>query len=155
VAGADRSVFDLLPEARVILDEPEALAQELDRTWTRISEAHEASGVGDLVRPTDLYLSPETWSEEASKLPGANLEYLAIASDAGLPEAVFVSQPAMRFHGAVPAMIEEVQKLVTADTQVILAVPNTGEVERLADMFTEYNASYRLGSRTRSGESYA
>jgi len=40
-------------------------------------------------------------------------------------------------------------------TQVVLAVPNTGEVERLADMFTEYNASYRLGSRTRSGESYA
>ncbi len=37
----------------------------------------------------------------------------------------------------------------------MLAVPNTGEVERLADMFTEYNASYRLGSRTRGGESYA
>ena len=34
-------------------------------------------------------------------------------------------------------------------------MPNTGEVERLADMFTEYNASYRLGTRTRSGESYA
>jgi transcription-repair coupling factor (superfamily II helicase) len=52
-------------------------------------------------------------------------------------------------------MIEQVQKLVAGGTQVILAVPNTGEVERLADMFTEYNASYRLGSRTRSGESYA
>ncbi len=52
-------------------------------------------------------------------------------------------------------MIEQVQKLVTGGTQVVLAVPNTGEVERLADMFTEYNASYRLGSRTRSGESYA
>jgi hypothetical protein len=52
-------------------------------------------------------------------------------------------------------MIEQVQKLVGGGTQVILAVPNTGEVERLADMFTEYNASYRLGSRTRSGESYA
>ena len=52
-------------------------------------------------------------------------------------------------------MIEEVQKLVAGGTQVVLAVPNTGEVERLADMFTEYNSSYRLGSRTRSGESYA
>ncbi len=36
VAGADRTIFSLLPEARVILDEPEALAQELEKTWGRI-----------------------------------------------------------------------------------------------------------------------
>ena len=32
---------------------------------------------------------------------------------------------------------------------MLFAVPNTGEVERLADIFTEYNVSFRLGSRTR------
>jgi len=52
-------------------------------------------------------------------------------------------------------MIEEAQKLVRDGKQVLFVVPNTGEVERLADVFTEYNASFRLGSRTRSGESYA
>ncbi len=52
-------------------------------------------------------------------------------------------------------MTEAVQKLTTSGSRVILAAPNTGEVERLADIFTEYNASYRLGSRTRGGESYA
>src|ERR1700741_1759587 len=41
VAGADRSIFELLPDARVILDEPEALGQELDKVWARIEEAHE------------------------------------------------------------------------------------------------------------------
>ncbi len=163
VAGADRSIFGLLPEARVILDEPEALMQELDKVWGRIEEAHERSGVGNLVRPADLYLTPESWREQTAALAGADLEYLAVARgahEAGAekaekPEAAFFSQPVTRFHGAVPAMIEQVQKLVVGGTQVILAVPNTGEVERLADMFTEYNASYRLGSRTRSGESYA
>ena len=160
VAGADRSIFGLLPEARVILDEPEALAQELDKFWARIEEAHERSGVGNLVRPADLYLTPESWREKTAALPGADFEYLAMAREAReaherRTEAAFLSQPATRFHGAVPAMIEQVQKLVGGGTQVILAVPNTGEVERLADMFTEYNASYRLGSRTRSGESYA
>jgi transcription-repair coupling factor (superfamily II helicase) len=157
VAGADRSIFGLLPEARVILDEPEALALELDKVWARIEEAHERSGVGNLVRPADLYLTPEQWREQTAALSGADFEYLAVAREAheGRAEAAFLSQPATRFHGAVPAMIEEVQKLVVGGTQVILAVPNTGEVERLADMFTEYNAAYRLGSRTRSGESYA
>jgi transcription-repair coupling factor (superfamily II helicase) len=38
---------------------------------------------------------------------------------------------------------------------VLVAAPNTGEVERLADFFTEYGVSFRLGSRTRGGESYA
>ena len=38
---------------------------------------------------------------------------------------------------------------------MLIAVPNTGEVERLADIFSEYAVSFRLGSRTRSGESYA
>src|SRR6202041_511805 len=37
----------------------------------------------------------------------------------------------------------------------LLAVPNNGEVERLADIITEYNVSFRLGTRTRGGESYA
>jgi transcription-repair coupling factor (superfamily II helicase) len=154
VAGADRSIFGLLPEARVILDEPEALGVEIDKVWARIEEAHERSGVGNLVRPADLYLTPENWREKTSALAGADFEYLAMARE-GRTEAAFLSQPATRFHGAVPAMIEQVQKLVVGGTQVVLAVPNTGEVERLADMFTEYNVSYRLGSRTRSGESYA
>jgi transcription-repair coupling factor (superfamily II helicase) len=155
VAGANRTVFDLLPEARVILDEPETLQQELDKIWARIGEAHERSGVGNLVPPTDLYLTPEVWREKTAAMTGANFEYLGIANDGGIPEAAFLSQPAARFHGAMPAMVEEVKKLVSGGTQVILAAPNTGEVERLADIFTEYNASYRLGSRTRGGESYA
>lgn len=154
VAGADRTIFSLLPDARVILDEPEALAQELDKVWSRIQEAHERSEIGNLVRPADLYLPPESWRETIALLPGADFEYLAIARE-GKTEAAFLSQPAPRFHGAMPAMTEQVQKLVAAGTRVILAAPNTGEVERLADIFTEYNASYRLGSRTRSGESYA
>src|ERR1700678_4578330 len=154
VAGADRSIFGLLPDAQIILDEPETLRLELDKVWARIEEAHERSEIGNLVRPSDLYLTPESWREKTAALPGADFEYLALARE-GRTEANFLSQPATRFHGAVPAMIELVQKLVAGGTQVMLAAPNTGEVERLADMFTEYNASYRLGSRTPSGESYA
>src|SRR5437588_13001982 len=61
VAGADRTIFDLLPRALVITDEPENLKPEFEHTWSRIEEAHERSGVGNLVRPADLYLSPEEW----------------------------------------------------------------------------------------------
>jgi transcription-repair coupling factor (superfamily II helicase) len=52
-------------------------------------------------------------------------------------------------------MLEEVQKQIAERNRVLIAVPNTGEVERLADIFSEYSVSFRLGSRTRGGESYA
>src|SRR3954468_18910811 len=48
VAGSDRTVFDLLPNAAVLLDEPDLLRAEFDRFWTRVNEMHERSGVGNL-----------------------------------------------------------------------------------------------------------
>ena len=158
----------------MVLDEPELLMKELEKNWARVEEAHERSGVGNLVRPTDLYLTPEKWQETVRLLPGVDLGIFGDRAGSGSgrsggwsdgrPEPVranqaesgtFLSQPAPRFHGNVQSMIEEVKKLTAGGTRVILAAPNTGEVERLADIFTEYNASFRLGSRTRGGESYA
>src|SRR6202008_2672917 len=155
VAGADRTVFDLLPNAAVLLDEPDLLRSEFDRFWTRVEEAHERSGVGNLVRPNDLYLPPEGWWEKVTTLTGAELEHLGITQGAVDSYVSILTQPTPRFHGAVPAMLDEVKKLTASGNQVLFSVPNTGEVERLADIFTEYNASFRLGSRTRGGESYA
>src|SRR5579863_4527427 len=155
VAGADHTIFDLLPRAAVLLDEPDLLRAEFDRFWTRVEEAHERSGVGNLVRPTDLYLQPDDWWKTVASLTGANVEHLGITRTSEDDTVTFLTQPTPRFHGAVPTMLEEVQKLTGAGNQVLFSVPNTGEVERLADIFTEYNVSFRLGSRTRGGESYA
>jgi transcription-repair coupling factor (superfamily II helicase) len=161
IAGAELSVFDLLPRAAVILDEPDLLRAEFERFWARVEEAHERSGVGNLVRPADLYVTPEDWWNKVTAITGANVEHLGITrsdeadSTAGVTSVAFLTQPTPRFHGAVPSMLEEVQKLTAEGKQVMFAVPNTGEVERLADIFTEYNVSFRLGSRTRGGESYA
>src|SRR5580700_7829739 len=155
VAGADSSIFDLLPSAAVLLDEPDQLQQEFDRFWTRVQEAHERSGVGNLVRPEDLYLPPDAWWQKTANLPGADIEHLGITRSLEEDAVTFLTQPSPRFHGAVPAMLAEFQKLNSDGKRVLFAVPNTGEVERLADVFTEYNVSFRLGSRTRGGESYA
>jgi len=155
VAGADRTVFDLMPRAVVLADEPDTLRNEFDRAWARIEEAHERSEVGNLVRPTDLYLPPEEWWTRLATLPGADLEHLEIARPGQADTASFHSQPAQRFHSSVPALLEEVRKQLGDQNRVLIAVPNIGEVERLADLFSENALSFRLGSRTRGGESYA
>src|SRR4029077_13790545 len=156
VARESRSLFELLAHAAVLTDERDNLRQELDRTWTRIEEAHERSGIGNLVKPTDLYLSPDDWWQNLATFRGADVEHLGITrAEQQETSMQFPSHPTPRFHGSVPAMLEEVQKLIANGTSVVFAAPNTGEVERLADIFSEYNVSFRLGSRTRGGESYA
>ena len=156
VAGANSTIFDLIPSAAVLLDEPHQLTEEFDRFWTRVADVHERSGVGNLVRPEDLYLAPEDWWQKTSTLPGADIEHLGITRSLDdHSEVSLLTQPSPRFHGAVPTMLQEVQKLNADGKRVLFAVPNIGEVERLADVFTEYNVSFKLGSRTRGGESYA
>jgi transcription-repair coupling factor (superfamily II helicase) len=155
VAGSAGTVFDLLPDAAVIADEPELLNVELEQFWERVSDAHERSGVGNLVRPSDLYISPEEWPNKLQSIPGIDLEHLGVTRGEDLETVELHTQPSPRFHGSIPMMLEEVKKQLAANHRVLVAAPNTGELERLADFLTEYAVSFRLGSRTRGGESYA
>jgi transcription-repair coupling factor (superfamily II helicase) len=155
VAGSSHSLFDLVPNTILMIDEPSALHSGFEHVWTRIEAVHESSGVGALVEARDLYFSPEEWWRKIETIPGADVEHLAITKTDEVPALSFHSQPAQRFHGSIPAMLEEVKKQISEGRRVLIAVPNTGEVERLADIFSEYGVSFRLGSRTRGGESYA
>src|SRR5207302_9435106 len=83
VAGADSNIFDLIPRAAVLLDETDQLKQEFDRFWARVEEAHERSGVGNLVKPADLYLPPDGWWQRAGALAGADIEHLGITRGPG------------------------------------------------------------------------
>ena len=74
--------------------------------------------------------------------PAQMLSILDIARGDDSASAIpFHSQPTPRFHGSVPAMLEEVKKQIADNKRVLIAVPNTGEVERLADIFSEYAVS--------------
>jgi transcription-repair coupling factor (superfamily II helicase) len=159
-AGAQNTLFDLLPEAQVFVDEPADVTTEQDRWWEKVTRRHEMSLVGRLATPEDIYLAPEEWDERIAELPGGDLERLGFQRNidtefrspdhpsTGSPDlVVFSSQPTTRFHGSVPAMVEDVKKLTAEAQRVIFAAPNTGEMERLADIFTEYQVPFRLGSR--------
>ncbi len=63
-------------------------------------------------------------------------------------EVTFPSRPTLRFHGSIPAFVEQLKSLAAQEHRVIIAAPNQGEVERLANLLREYGLAYRLGSRT-------
>ena len=155
VAGSVGTILELMPNASVIADEPDLLHSEFDAAWAKIEDAHERSGIGNLVRPGDLYLSPDEWLARLQSAPGADLDHLGITRSDEIETIEFHSQPSPRFHGSIPHLLEEVKKQIAENRRVLVAAPNIGEVERLADFFTEYGVSFRLGSKTRGGESYA
>jgi transcription-repair coupling factor (superfamily II helicase) len=156
LAGAEQTVFDLLSRAAVLVDEPALSDAHLDEWWEEVEEAHERAGVGKLAPPEELYLTPPELRERLQTLPGGTVAELGVGGDSEVLHMSFLSQPTLRFHGSVPGMVEAVQKLAGEGKRVLFAAGNTGEVERLADIFTEYGVPYRLGSRvpTGGGESY-
>jgi transcription-repair coupling factor (superfamily II helicase) len=155
VAGASGTILDLMPNAFVLADEPELLSGELNQFWERVEEAHERSEIGNLVPTTDLYVAPDEWRRKFVTVPGADMEHLGVERSENIESVDFHSQPSPRFHGSIPVMLEQVKKHISENRRVLVVAPNTGELERLADFFTEYGVSFRLGSRTRGGESYA
>jgi transcription-repair coupling factor (superfamily II helicase) len=154
IAGPGIGIFDLLSNAGVILSEPSQVKAELEHWWERVENAHERSGIGNLVRPEDLYFAPKDWWNRLGDLPAADLEQLGI-TEFGAEEVTFGSRPTTRFHGSILAIVEEVQKLTAENQRIMIALGSTGEVERLAEVFTEYAVAFRLGSRSlRPGETY-
>ena len=161
VAGSDQHLFDLLPAAAVVLNEPSAVFAKQEEWWNKVTDRHDRSGVGSLVEPQEIYFAPDRWRERLESAAGIDIERLGITNAAAGDEAsneefVFHSRPTTRFHGSIPAMVEEVKRLTSEGRRVIFAAPNMGEVERLADVFTEYSLPFRLGSRapTPGSESY-
>ena len=153
VGGAKSSLLDLMgPQTRVFVEEPAMVDNQGERWWNKVAQRHERAGIGSLVGPGDLYLSPWELQDRIRGYCGVELDQLgavdvidADRSDAS--EIEFATRPTMRFHGSIPALMDQLKALMADEARVLIAAPNQGDVERLADLMQEYGVAYRLGSR--------
>jgi transcription-repair coupling factor (superfamily II helicase) len=155
VAGADRTLFDLFPTVYVFQEEPAMIRNQADRWWNKVEQRHERSGIGSLITPTDIYLSPDELLAKISALPGLEMDQLGavdvLDEDVNpMDEVAFSSRPTLRFHGSIPAFLQQIKSLAEQQTRMLLVAPNHGEVERLAGLLREYGQPYRLGSRAQA-----
>ena len=152
VAGADRTLFDLFRNPQVFIEEPAMLQNQAERWWNKVEQRHERAGIGSLITAADIYLNPWELQAKVAALPGIDLDQLGavdvLDEDVNAPaEISFPSRPTLRFHGSIPAFVEQLKSLSAQEHRVIIAAPNQGEVERLANLLREYGLAYRLGSR--------
>jgi transcription-repair coupling factor (superfamily II helicase) len=154
VAGAKQSLLDLMGRStRVFVEEPAMIKNQGERWWNKVEQRHDRSGIGNLVRPEDVYVSPWDLEDRIRGYSGVELDQLGAvdvldADRSDLSEVEFATRPTMRFHGAIPALIDQLKTLIRQEARVVLTAPNQGEVERLAGLLQEYGIAYRLGSRT-------
>ena len=159
VAGAPLTLLDLMGRlTRVFVEEPAMVKNQGERWWNKVEQRHERAGIGNLVRPEDVYLSPWELEDRLRVFTGCDLDQLGAvdvldADRSELSEVDFATRPTMRFHGSIPALIDQLKSLMTQDARVLLTAPNQGEVERLAGLLQEYQVPYRLGSRTQQAGS--
>ena len=151
VAGAERSLLTLLPRCALFVDEPGMVRNQIDRWWNKVELRHERSGIGSLIRPEDIYLRPEVLQASLGAHMGLDLDQLGaidvLEEDATLGEIELPTRPTLRFHGSIPALTEQLKKLMEAETRIVLAAVHQGDVERLATVLRDYQVPYRLGSR--------
>jgi transcription-repair coupling factor (superfamily II helicase) len=151
VAGADKTLLDLFPRCALFVEEPAMIKNQIDRWWNKVEQRHDRSGIGSLIQPDDIYKRPELLQAQLASHPGLDIDQLGavdvLEEDETLGEIEISSRPTLRFHGSIPAFIEQVRTLIQQETRMLLAAPNQGEVERLASLLREYEIPYRLGSR--------
>ena len=158
VAGAKGTLFDLFTHVQVFVEEPGMLKNQAERWWNKVEQRHDRSGIGSLIAPSDLYLPPWDLLPKIGSMPGLDIDQLGAVDileedSMALDEVAFSTRPTMRFHGQIPAFIENLKNLASNDQRVVIAAPSQGEVERLANLLREYGLAYRLGSRTQQSGS--
>ena len=151
VSGATSTFLDLFPRSALLVEEPAMIRNQIDRWWNKVEQRHDRSSIGSLITPEDIYLRPEILQAQLASHPGLDIDQLGVVDvldeDNTLGEIEFTSRPTLRFHGSIPALIEQIRNLMNQDTRTLLVAPNQGEVERLANLLREYELPYRLGSR--------
>jgi transcription-repair coupling factor (superfamily II helicase) len=151
VSGATGTLLDLFPRSVLLVEEPAMIKNQIDRWWNKVEQRHERSSIGSLITPADIYLRPEILQAKLASHPGLDIDQLGavdvLDQDETLGEIEFASRPTLRFHGSIPALIEQIRNLMNQDVRTLLVAPNQGEVERLANLLREYEVPYRLGSR--------
>ncbi len=151
VAGAESHLLKLAPKCVLFVDEPGMVRNQIDRWWNKVEQRHERSGIGNLIRPEDVYLRPEILQGLLESHFGLDIDQLGavdvLEEDTTLGEIAVASRPTLRFHGSIPALTEQLRKLMEVETRIAIAAANQGDAERMATVLREYRIPYRLGSR--------
>ena len=173
IEGYRHSLWDHVNRPLILISEPEVVRAQLDQWWQRLRERYAANPDAGPV-PESLFFTPEEFQAqleaqhalEARELEIQELDLAADAIELGIASSARTlpsrarrldldSRPAPRYFGAIARMMDDVRAQLAQGQRLFFFGASAGEVERLGDLFTEYNLPFQFGWRTpRSGADY-
>jgi len=131
------TILDFFQKPIVVIDEPELTAAAADRLSIRLQAA------------------PQYAHAEAGTIGWEPFLELARAHDVLETRLIEIGQedensfhiptrPSLAFHGNLQFAIKEAKTLIEGGSQIAFFAPTAGELERIADVFTEYSVSYQI-----------
>ncbi|HEV2202431.1 MAG TPA: transcription-repair coupling factor [Bryobacteraceae bacterium] len=122
--------------ALLILDEPEQIRGAAERLWKRIDQVPDSSS---LAAATFLH-----WGEFEQRVRGREQVLLRnLDLDSTVPH--IATRPSLAFHGSLQVAVAETKTMVEQGYRVAFFGPSNGELERLADILSEYSVPFQLG----------
>ncbi|MBI2685736.1 MAG: transcription-repair coupling factor [Acidobacteria bacterium] len=137
----ESTMFDLQMDALVLLDEPEQIRGAAERLWKRLNE-----NVREETVPNGaIYSSVDDWTVFTESRATLSLRELELIGESAASNAAYIStRPSIAFHGDLQAAVGETRNLAERGHRVVYFAPAVGEVERLADIFHEYQVPFQL-----------
>jgi transcription-repair coupling factor (superfamily II helicase) len=135
------TVLDLLPQVLLAIDEPAQVEAAAEKLWQRMDAAE-----GNLFPAGRAYLRFSEWAAGARTRASVLLEELQLLDRhrPGRETIHLATRPGFRFHGNVPQAIQEAKHLREQEYTTVVFAANTGELERVADVFEEYDAPFQI-----------
>lgn len=139
----EASIESLIQRPIVVWDEPESLKVNAERLWKRLEGLSGQSPCP----PEQLFLH---WGELQAQHPERReieLRELGLEGElhAAQAQLEISTRPGMAFRNNMKAAVEEARRLASEGCRVAFFAPAQGEVERLADIFSEYSLPFQLG----------
>ena len=158
--GYHHGVFDLMENPLVVISEPEAVRHELERWWRRLRQRSATAEPG-APAPESIFWTPEEFAVRLTAAAPIELRELAVQEvDLGaeameiagsvraeVPSVVFSSRPVVRPTGTLADLMQDYRAQLQGGERLLFLGANPGEVERLADLFTEYRLPFQFGVR--------
>ena len=134
------TILDFFKKPIILIDEPEMTEAAADRLWIRLQAApeyaHAEAGM----------IAWEPFLELARAHDVVETRLLDLGDSASDPADSFhiPTRPSLAFHGNLQFAIKEAKTLIEAGSQIAFFAPTAGELERIADVFTEYSIPYQI-----------
>jgi transcription-repair coupling factor (superfamily II helicase) len=133
----EATIFDFFANPIVLMDEPELTQSAAERLWRRLEAAPDYAKAEAGMIPWEPFLSL------ARARDTVELRLIEIAAEDGNSFHI-ATRPSLAFHGNLQFAIKEAKTLIESGARLAFFAPTAGELERIADVFTEYGIPYQI-----------